>query len=275
MGAYHRPLGLWLLALWASLAAADPPTRPDLRDVQVTLYARRALLQDEQLAPCNLNVRVEMGVATVHGPVPSRELVDRVRTVLEKVPGVYGFRSELYVLALPEPTESLRGLVERMAAGELMPPPPSVFSQPDSLNEGVGLSAALANRPPREVQTARPALEEAAHGPTVSLLAPIDRLPPKPEALPATGVSLGVPRLDQPASSPRVEEHPAPPLASAVEEVCRASPRYRLLRANVDQGVVILTGQVARRDHLMELAGVLSRLPGVHHVDLRSVQVVP
>src|SRR4051794_23423697 len=78
---------------WASGPDPGLPVRPPgkffprLHDVRLTSHARRALLEDCQLAPLNLGVKVKDGVATLWGPVPSEKVAEEA---LERVKGVEG-----------------------------------------------------------------------------------------------------------------------------------------------------------------------------------------
>ena len=93
---------LAVLALMAPLVAAraEPPRLPPagrsrLRDLELTVSARRALQQDPSLGPLHVGVLVVDGVATVWGPVPTAADVRRAVKALEAVPGIATVRSEL------------------------------------------------------------------------------------------------------------------------------------------------------------------------------------
>src|SRR2546429_680854 len=88
-----------LLALLSPVAAlAEPPAhRSSSHDIELELHARRALQKDNTLAPYNLFVRVEQGVATVSGAVPSRELGGRAVQALKKVRDIHEVRNQTRV----------------------------------------------------------------------------------------------------------------------------------------------------------------------------------
>src|SRR5205823_4789472 len=86
--------------------AAPRLTFPWLRDMQVTIYARRALLEEPALAALNLGVNVRDGVATVWGPVPNEEIGRKAVKRVEMVQGVLKVRSDFYLLG-PKKEEEL------------------------------------------------------------------------------------------------------------------------------------------------------------------------
>lgn len=69
------------------LQARDPSFEQTLRDMRLTVRARKMLLEDPLLGPLNLGVRVERRIAVLWGPVPSVELgwqaEERLRTMIE------------------------------------------------------------------------------------------------------------------------------------------------------------------------------------------------
>ncbi len=92
-----------LLLCAAPLGAVEAPSRPPasalglIRDLRLTVLARRAFQNDRELAPLNLGVRVRDGVATVWGPVPSADTARLVIARLEAITGIDEVRSELQV----------------------------------------------------------------------------------------------------------------------------------------------------------------------------------
>ena len=80
-------LGLVLLA--SGVSRAQPTDQAMFRDLTQTLQARKLLLDDPQLGPLNLGVRVTNRIAVLWGPVPSQELSfraeQRVRTMFELI----------------------------------------------------------------------------------------------------------------------------------------------------------------------------------------------
>src|SRR5262249_42738003 len=110
-----------LLALAALLGAGPPAKRQDPRDLQLTIYARRALLGDKDLAPLNLSPRGGGGVATLPGPLPSRETAEHAVAVVKKVEGIREARNALSVV--PPRTEQALGSLR--AGGGPLPGAPS------------------------------------------------------------------------------------------------------------------------------------------------------
>ena len=101
-----------LLALLSTVPVrAEPPARrSSSHDIELELHARRALQKDSTLAPYNLFVRVEQGVATVSGAVASRELARRAVQALKKVRDIHEVRDATRVETF-EAEESLRSLL--------------------------------------------------------------------------------------------------------------------------------------------------------------------
>jgi hypothetical protein len=99
--------GLLLVAA-APLRAVDAPARPPasalglIQDLRLTVLARRAFQDDRVLRPLNLGVKVRNGVATVWGPVPSKEVARQVVARLEAINGIEEVRSELQVRRPPQ-----------------------------------------------------------------------------------------------------------------------------------------------------------------------------
>ncbi len=249
-------LGLLALALPASA------TEPDLRDVQVAFYARRALAQDPELDALNLGVTVHYGRAVVWGVVPSQELAERALRVVENSKGIYGVRSELRILN----DQSERAMLELLQG--LASPSTHLLPPSESLSEsGSGLPDRLNGPPdeprPQQVLNAHPGLPPSetpdvaprpALGASVTLLAPVPiTAPATPTARPAQLVVAG--------------------LSVVAEEIRAADDRFREVRIEVSDGRLTLCGRVSSAETLIDLGRALSRLPGVRHVDLRGVQV--
>src|SRR5439155_5112664 len=102
-----------LLGLLPSANAAEPSPAASagqrsyerqIRDWQLTIYARRVLSQDQELAPLNMGVSVRKGVATLWGPVTSASAALRARECLRRVPGLDDVHSELYIVEADNPS---------------------------------------------------------------------------------------------------------------------------------------------------------------------------
>jgi hypothetical protein len=260
-----------LVGLTDAARAAAPPLTFDLRDVEIALFARRAMLQDPELAKLNLGVSVHYGQATVWGTVQSWEIAEHALQVLEKVKGVYGVHSDLRVAGnrLEETLENLRAGSDLQGGSDPAPAVEAVVERGSS-QAGV-LSRSSDESPPLQVQNAHPSLpperEEAPRPTGVCLLPPITEAEPTPLTAPV--VELHLPVLTQP--EPEVIPARKPELLKAVEQVRLADARYRRVSVEVREGIVVLGGSVHRAEHLIELAQSLSRVPGVRSIDLRGV----
>lgn len=90
-----------LLALTGVALAAEPSRPPAealglIRDLRLTILARRALQADVALKDHNLGVEVRRGVAHVWGPISSPDLAHRVVSRLGAIDGVLSVRTELH-----------------------------------------------------------------------------------------------------------------------------------------------------------------------------------
>jgi hypothetical protein len=167
---------LWLASLWGGPllltgAAAEPPRTADHglaivgADARLTFLVRRALLQDEELAPFNIGVQVHGGRATLIGRVPSPELASKAEAVARKVAGLSGLRNEL--LVGPPAEESV--LRMPAAAPPAMPP-----SKPPAAPPGHTVSLFAPIPDEREEAPQAPA------GPPRPRLAALEALQPRP-----------------------------------------------------------------------------------------------
>lgn len=106
----------------SGLEARDPSFEQTLRDMRLTIRARKMLLEDPHLGSLNLGVRVEQRIAVLWGPVPSVEIgwqaEERLRTMIE----LAEIRNEMLVLpeeGSPLPPQRLDG---PGVLPELLPP---------------------------------------------------------------------------------------------------------------------------------------------------------
>jgi hypothetical protein len=233
-----RAIVLPALLLAASLAPRAPAADDaGLRDCQVTLRARRVLLQDETLAPLNLGVSVRDGSAAVWGLVPTPELADRAVERVRRVPGILEVRRQISVVRATDPM--LEHLSRPASQGDEFPV--AALNRPP---------AALASRAPAVPPTRLPA-DGIAVMPAITLPGPSS----PPAAAAATDLFNAVERL-------RRGPH-------------GADPRYLRVHTQVQGGVVRLGGTVHRWEDLFELARKISHLPGVERVVLENVRAVP
>jgi BON domain len=239
--------GVCVVALFATaVAAAAPPaanSRDTIRDLQLTVHARKALHDDESLSSLNPGVRVRDGVATIWGTAPSAELIARAKKCVESVQGILSVRSELQVA---RPDRSAEPLVI-----PLLPPEPllSESASPDSLSGSIapqapGVREPVSAAPPAEptagVEYARPLSPPVDHATTVR---PSQAHP--------------VSRSTAPASEP---------LQPAVERLRGSDPRFRSLRVEARGTTVVIAAAPERDEEVMALARAISRLPGVERV---------
>jgi hypothetical protein len=232
----------------AGLAAADPRDVPEYRDLQQTMRARGALLKDKALAPLNLGVRVHNRVATLWGPVPSKELKERAARVLRQVPDFLEVRNELHVEP-PADQAPPQYLPERL------PPSKQTSAGPGFPGEDEDWRGRFGRRTAELLRTASPS--ESV------------RLKPAVASGPEGGESVVLPAVAIPAPPERTPEMM---LAQAVERLRQADRRYQGLRADVRGGEVCLSGTAAHWDDVHELARAVGRLPGVSRVVLEQIR---
>ncbi len=252
-----------LLLAPCSRAGESSPSQPDVRmgDLRLTVFVRRTLFEDPELARYNLGVSVRQGVATVWGPVPTEALARRARERLRQVLGIVEVRSELYPGTVEDSPGKQPSGVE---PGFLLSTPrvhgalaartgssPSVAEVADT-----SATTILDAGGPRD--TPSPSLHEA-----VTLMPPLaNRDVPTPVAKEPTAVLLTPTPFRAPAD-----------LASEVVKLQQRDGRFGRLRAEVRDGVVYLRGTVRRSEDLMELAQVIALLPGIDAVRLQNVQI--
>lgn len=243
-------LGLCLFGAASAEGSEPPPPRPPasalglIRDMRLTVLARRALARDRELSALKLGVEVRDGVATVWGEVPTADVKRQALAHLWAIDGIHGVRSEL-------------------TAG---------FSQRDAV---VDLS--IPSRVPAriEIESAKPDSE------TGSLKKPRDRaimvggdVPKavKPGEIPARGVVLRPPTVVVPPKKevPSTDEEKAPSVRDAVEKVKGSQTRFRSVPVEVREGVVIVIRSGADDADITALAQLLRRVGGVRGVVIRS-----
>jgi hypothetical protein len=252
-----------LLMVVPSLPAAEPsPASAEdadwdflTRDTYLMLKARRALLEDPDLAPLNLGVSVRGGAAVLWGTAPSQALARQAVEQLRLLPDLVAVWSELEVDSF-------------LMAGDGPPPPPPL---PQSQPPSSALAAAPRRQGPapgalagREVRGPPPAVAQPMSAvPAAPLNDSVSLLPPIPLTSPPPAVPQAVPSSNGPA------------LIEQVEQLRRRDARFQQVRVQVTNRAVFLRGVVARGEDLMDLAQAISRLPGVERVVLENVQVAP
>ena len=100
-------LGAVILLLPPGSVGAQTPDEAWHRDLRQTVQARKLLLDDPQLGPLNLGVRVTDRSAVLWGPVPSRELSYRAERRLQTMFELIEIRNRLTVDADDEDGQPL------------------------------------------------------------------------------------------------------------------------------------------------------------------------
>jgi hypothetical protein len=225
-----------------AIAPAAPPTAapapaPSLRDMRLAVHVRSVLMEDGELAPYNLGVKVRGGVAVLWGPLPSVELQQRALKRAEEVQGVLSVRSEMY-LATVKPAEQA-----------LTVPPTDDIIRSTSASPGS-----------RGTLTAR----------TLGTLVPFTSAqpgsPPDPPEPPPSSVALLAPV----AVAPSPEPAGTGPNDDDVARLRRSNERFRLIQTERKGGVVVVRGGETPGEDVMAFARALANLPGVERVVLRS-----
>jgi hypothetical protein len=151
--------GLLALALGSS-SRADPPLHQPpqealdrLRDLALTLRARRTLQEDNTLASYNLGVWVENGVAKLWGGVPNSEVGRQAVARLKGVAGIREVHSQLHTMPLPEVPLAI-GHSVGYGPRSVPPPPPVVPTAAPTAPVSPRPTPAL--RPARELQSQPP-----------------------------------------------------------------------------------------------------------------------
>jgi BON domain len=268
-----------------NLSAADPEAVS--RDAMLTLKARKALRQEETLAPLNLGVRVRGGAATLWGRVPSESLAAKAVEQVRQVPGISAVRSELAVV----PRDG--DLPDVIPAPPAVPPayvPPDPEKAPPPSASLAGRAAGHGPAPGQPLAGGNSAPE--AGGPAAPLRSAISVMPPvampRPPPASAAGPVLLLPPVasgaspadSSGASSPEAGKAAESPshlaeLSAAVERLRQSDPRFRGVRPEIRERTVYLRGTVARAADVMDLATAVSRLPGVERVVVGTSEAAP
>lgn len=230
------PFATAFLALLSPQAqGASRVSFPWLRDMQVTIYARKALSEDAALARLNLGVNVRDGIATVWGPVPSNDLSRKAVQKLEGVKGVLQVRSDLYLLGPRKEDE--------------FPDLPFVFETPTqsesaspNFDSGTIQNLAATVYPGFPTETPASTLQAS-----VSLLPPVAM---------AQGAKPGAAVVSQTRDL----------VTAAIERLRKADDRFRPITCEIKDGAVLLRPAQGRSEHVMAFAQAISQLPGVDRV---------
>jgi hypothetical protein len=217
------------------------------RDLLHTVAARRALLQDKDLGPLNIGVKVHKRVATLWGTIPSREHARRAYEVLRKLPDLIEVRDEMRV----EPSAD-RPLFLPDIAPERLRLPPLPPPQP-------GPPVILAKRPVHEVPKAILPSDGIAwrqlQGGRKDPRMPDDR-----EIEVVMSAALPVPSLAETAPKP---------LPQALQDLQR-DKRFSNIQIEMKGDTVYLRGASGQAQGIFELARILAQLPGAQHVVVKE-----
>jgi len=235
-----------LVLLPATLWLHDGPARAAIAadstdDLLLTVLARKALLDDRDLASLNLGVRVHRRVATLWGPVPSLATAQRAIAMLATLPELVRVQNDMHVAdeSLPFSAPVAMAL-------------PAVSSTP-AMMVRVPESAA----PAAMAKTDSPAITEGAWQSARPAQDP--RMPDHREfemVLPSLRVPT--PPLSDPASAA---------LDRTIEKSTRdlqSHQRFQAIHVQVRDALVTLAG--APSPALYDFAHAVSHLPGVRRV---------
>ncbi len=109
MHSWRLALALAAASALAGAAGAAEPGRPPggvldfIRDMRMTLQARRSIRLDKDLNKLNLGVEVKNGIAHVWGPVPDSHAARRAVSRLEAIDGVTDVRTDFHIRKVAPP----------------------------------------------------------------------------------------------------------------------------------------------------------------------------
>ncbi len=225
------------------LPGADPAARnhPTIHEIEVTARVRLALVSDPELKDLNLFIRVQAGLATLCGPVPSAELARRAETIVRGVRGVYEVMNLLKVVAPQERAFEIplkpEAPVQSESARPVLRPNPA---------------ATLAGRAPQE-----PPVPEGGTEPFP------DAEPGKPSGADSR-VTLGAP-----VAGPNLG--PTDTVQDWIQRIRREDARYRSIQVEVrDAQTLWVYNDPYRGDIVAALAARLRQVPGVRFVVIKN-----
>jgi osmotically-inducible protein OsmY len=252
-------------------------------DCRLTLYARQALNGDSLLADLNLGVTVRDHVATLWGPIPSRQLAGRAVERLRTVQGIAEVINDLRVETREEPLDFFprptpppkpnapaplppgdQPLADGALAGRTAPTRP-VAGQGLAWRPGRRNEPPKAELVPRQVPKADEKEPRAETGADTPLVLPPLVVPPRPADIPSEAAAV----LMGPVAADAVPTD----LVAAIDRLCKADDRFLRVRPEVREGVVYLRGSVPRGGDRFALAQAIARLPGVRRVVVEGVTI--
>jgi hypothetical protein len=251
-----------------STPAPSRPTR-ELSDWELAHCARVAFWQDAELAPHNLQVSVEQGVATVDGPVPSEYLRKRALALLQRLRGIRGVRDHVRVRSSGVPAEPAKRHFPpvdhswsetRERHAPLRVPPADALLPPANLT-----SRSEATEKPAVIrgQSWEPASDNGSWQPSHGVRAGL--LPPEPAAPAQTAVGLRAPIV--------VPQDEHSDLARRIEDILQADPRFAQVRFSLIKKTVYLRGKLRQESHRVDLLRALEAIREIEHVRGERVEV--
>jgi BON domain len=263
----HDPVGLRLglclglvgvafaIGFPGRVSGGKPEARSTDRDWKLTLLARQALQSDRELAPHNLGVSVQDGVATLWGPMPSAPLARRAENRLRNLPDLLEVRNEFHV----DPTQAApteKPLPREKSAG---PARMTGFSRE-------GNSAPAWCPAGRRPEFGRGAAESggavADRGGQYTLVLPAITIP--------TGPGSRGSQASEERGHPSAAPLPAPDLERGLGQLRQRYPQFRAVQTEVRGGLVFVGGAAAQCREVFQFAQLVAELPGVERVVLQS-----
>jgi BON domain-containing protein len=159
-------LSLGVAFLLAGSACAKDPDEAMIHDLWQTVQARKALLDDPQLAALNLGVKVSNGIAVLWGPVPSQILSFRAEQRLRAIVELTEVRNQMVI----EPDDAAAPQGPRYLPDAPVPAPLQPAPEP---RRAVILAGIIT---PEETLTARSS-PVGLHNPAAGSNTPTVRLP--------------------------------------------------------------------------------------------------
>jgi BON domain len=252
-------------------APVDSNAQSTTNDLQLTVRVRRALNQDDELAPHQIGVSVKGQVITLYGSVSSGDLSQRAADRARRVLGVVDVRNE--ILIAPAEVDPL--LAFRRPAFVRSPQPPNV--QP------VGPDGAWVKEETARFFPYRPGAQ-ASPSPTPyraneeqeKLSRSGGNLLPR-EGNVATGGVFTLPAIHIGQSASSLPDKPKAVLSSAprqepdsvfreIEAVHQSNPDYATVRYRLVDGTIYLANDPGYAAVRFEFAQAIANLPGVQRI---------
>jgi BON domain len=247
---FAAPCALLLTAVLTPAASAGPV---DFTDLHHEVLVRTVFAEDARLEPLNIIVRVHDHVATLSGPVPTRELAQRAIAEAKKVPAIREVRDGMQV------KNEERGLLMpfSMKMAKVTPVKSSmttVVRWEENANKTL--------QPPSVWRPAPPELPLPPSRQDIGVLPSYLSQPPKADAVSRSKAAEPAPEYAEPKL-----------LSLAVESIVLREERYRRLRWEIKDGKVYIGGEVSAWQDLRELAKALRQIPGITEIELRDLQL--